>query len=239
MHKEPTAVALVAVIMVAACSGDRKATSSEAPAPSAASAKLAVPVQVAEDRWEYVTFAPPDIVYDETLNRLGSEGWELVNARRVKSSTFGEMAYEITLRRRWRADRPSTTAQEQRLMALRAAIEKEKRALEVARSDTTSKAETTPTATAPSVETSHEPEYRIVGYKEHSEPVYEPVAVDPAKREYHLLQCPNAGRFPMVVAFASIKAQRIPRAADCANIKHPVVSIRTWKEPIREKIQKP
>src|SRR5262249_40919766 len=136
----------------------------------------------------------------------------LVTARRVKSSSLGEMAYEITLRRRWRADRRSTTAEEQTVIALRAAVEKEKRASEVARSDITSSAEATPTATASTVQTPPQPEYRIVGYKEHSEPVYEQVAVDAEKREYHLLQCPNAAHFPLVVAFAPIKAQLIPRA---------------------------
>jgi len=89
------------------------------------------------------------------------------------------------------------------------------------------------------VEEPPKPEYRIVGYKEHSEPVYEQVAVDAVKREYHLLQCPNAARFPLVVRFASIKAQLIPPATDCANMKHRIVSIHTWKEPIKEKVEKP
>src|SRR5215211_1338282 len=74
-------------------------------------------------RWEYVTFAPPDNVYDETLNRLGSEGWELVTARRARTS-YGAMAYEVTLRRQVQVGRAGTTAEEQTKIALQESLQK-------------------------------------------------------------------------------------------------------------------
>lgn len=186
--------------------------------------------EVVEDRWEYVTFAPPDIVYDETLNRLGREGWELVSARRVRSS-LGDMAYEITMRRKIRPGRPSTTAEEQSAIAIRAMLEKAKLALESS-GNTSPKTETTVSA-APAVAS---PTYRIVGYKEHVEPVYENVAVGAMKYEYHVLQCPSAKQFDRIMKFSIVKAQRIPRAVDCANLPHRIVSTSKWQEAIREEI---
>jgi len=75
------------------------------------------------ERFEYITFAPPDDVYDETLNRLGGEGWELVTSRRVRAS-YGDMAYEITMRRKVRAGAVATTGQEQELIAIRSMLAK-------------------------------------------------------------------------------------------------------------------
>jgi hypothetical protein len=77
----------------------------------------------ADERWEYVTFAPPDIVYDQTLNRLGAEGWELVAVRRVRVAETGDMANEATFRRRWREGARPTTATEQLAIATEAAQE--------------------------------------------------------------------------------------------------------------------
>lgn len=79
-------------------------------------------------------------------------------------------------------------------------------------------------------------EWRIVGYEDHSEPIYENVAVDQEKREYHLLQCPTARRFPLVANFAAMRAQGIPRSADCAKLPHKVVETRRWQEPIMERV---
>jgi len=95
--------------------------------PSVHVAAAAVP----GDRWEYITFAPPDVVYEETLNRLGGEGWELVTARRVNTTLVGtHMAYEVTLRRRWRAGSRPTTGEAQLAIARKAAEPKELAALD-------------------------------------------------------------------------------------------------------------
>jgi hypothetical protein len=123
-----------AVSTLLVCGGCHRATNQSSTTtreidPSAWMAKPKPPVE----RWEYVTFAPPDVVYDETLNRLGADGWELVTARRVKSDALGgEMAYEITMRRHQRPGVPPTTAAEQTAIAVKAAEPKRQAATDAA-----------------------------------------------------------------------------------------------------------
>jgi hypothetical protein len=75
-------------------------TSAQPPRPMADPAK--------PQEYEYITLAPPDSVFDETMNRLGHEGWELVSSRRASSG--GKMAYEVILRRVKRAGQKETTS---------------------------------------------------------------------------------------------------------------------------------
>ena len=50
---------------------------------------------VAMPRWEYLIETPNDDVFTQTMTRLGSEGWELVSARRSTSdSTAHEMIFK-------------------------------------------------------------------------------------------------------------------------------------------------
>ena len=47
--------------------------------------------------WEYKVEAVPDVSFDTSMNKLGSEQWELVFARRAQSD--GEFAYEMIFKR--------------------------------------------------------------------------------------------------------------------------------------------
>ena len=49
-------------------------------------------------RWEYMIEAPGDSTLSVALDRLGSEGWELVSARRA-TSDFGPVSYEMIFKR--------------------------------------------------------------------------------------------------------------------------------------------
>lgn len=79
-------------------------------------------------QWQYITLAPPDNVFDDTLNRLGSDGWELVTARRA-TSVLGEAAYEVILRREQRAGRITTDAATENVRAVKESLEKRRREL--------------------------------------------------------------------------------------------------------------
>jgi hypothetical protein len=167
-------------------------------------------------QWEYVTFAPPDEVYDETLNRLGKEGWELVTARRVRAS-YGEMAYEITLRRQVMSGRSGTTAEEQMAIALEAARPKRDARLKseaealladvkktVAASQT---AEPPPSAPTPAPKTLDELRAEAA---EHHE-----VFGDRSHSEYHEATCPNVtGRMPVMWRSVAVASGYQP-ASDC------------------------
>ena len=52
-------------------------------------------------KWEYRIFAIPDLSFDTQINALGSDGWELVFARRASdgSETRPTMSYEVIFKR--------------------------------------------------------------------------------------------------------------------------------------------
>jgi hypothetical protein len=49
-------------------------------------------------RWEYVIENPGDSTFESRMDDLGSEGWELVSARRA-TSEFGPARYEMIFKR--------------------------------------------------------------------------------------------------------------------------------------------
>jgi hypothetical protein len=49
--------------------------------------------------YEYRIEAVPDLLFDETMNELGEEGWELVFARRAQDSITDEFSYECIFKR--------------------------------------------------------------------------------------------------------------------------------------------
>jgi len=53
------------------------------------------------ERWSYAVIAPKDEELMETLNRLGSLGWEIVSSRRATSKDGGDVKgiYEMILKR--------------------------------------------------------------------------------------------------------------------------------------------
>lgn len=50
-------------------------------------------------RWEYQVVSPSDFQLEQELNRLGSEGWDIVAARRATSASEYTAAYELILKR--------------------------------------------------------------------------------------------------------------------------------------------
>lgn len=56
------------------------------------------PTTVAAQQWEYKIESVPDLTWDEGMNKLGSEGWELLFARRANGSDE-KMSYEMIFKR--------------------------------------------------------------------------------------------------------------------------------------------
>jgi hypothetical protein len=49
--------------------------------------------------WEYKIESPSDSALEQTLNVLGTQGWELVFARRAQEGAGNAMSYEMIFRR--------------------------------------------------------------------------------------------------------------------------------------------
>lgn len=49
-------------------------------------------------RWEYRIESPADLLFETSMAKYGSEGWELVAARRATSS-YGPASYEMIFKR--------------------------------------------------------------------------------------------------------------------------------------------
>jgi hypothetical protein len=49
--------------------------------------------------WEYSIESVPDVLFVETMDKLGVEGWELVSARRAKDSESDNFSYECIFKR--------------------------------------------------------------------------------------------------------------------------------------------
>jgi len=49
--------------------------------------------------YEYKVTSIPDTAFTENMNQLGTEGWELVFARRAQDSTTDEFSYEVIFKR--------------------------------------------------------------------------------------------------------------------------------------------
>jgi hypothetical protein len=49
--------------------------------------------------YEYRIEAIPDLLFDETMNELGEDGWELVVARRAQNSITDEFSYECIFKK--------------------------------------------------------------------------------------------------------------------------------------------
>ena len=56
------------------------------------------PTTVAAQRWEYKIETVPDLTWDEGMNKLGSDRWELLFARRANGSDE-KMSYEMIFKR--------------------------------------------------------------------------------------------------------------------------------------------
>lgn len=50
-------------------------------------------------QWEYRVETPRDYSFSREMNAWGGEGWELVTARRARSSSTDEYNYEVILKR--------------------------------------------------------------------------------------------------------------------------------------------
>ena len=59
---------------------------------------LPPPTTVAAQQWEYKIESVPDLTWDEGMNKLGSEGWELLFPRRANGSDE-KMSYEMIFKR--------------------------------------------------------------------------------------------------------------------------------------------
>jgi hypothetical protein len=53
------------------------------------------------EQWQYMIVAPEDLTFDQEMNQLGRDGWELVSARRATSGSgyTSTAAYEMILKR--------------------------------------------------------------------------------------------------------------------------------------------
>jgi hypothetical protein len=49
--------------------------------------------------WEYKIESVPDLAFTETMDQLGTNGWELTAARRAKDSTTDDFSYECIFKR--------------------------------------------------------------------------------------------------------------------------------------------
>jgi hypothetical protein len=52
------------------------------------------------ERWEYTIVPVNDLLFEADINKLGSQGWELVFARRAQDSRTEAMKYEMIFKRR-------------------------------------------------------------------------------------------------------------------------------------------
>ena len=50
--------------------------------------------------WEYRLETPSDYLFEDTMNDLGNEGWELVNARRATSKYKSGASYEMIFKKK-------------------------------------------------------------------------------------------------------------------------------------------
>lgn len=60
----------------------------------------AVGLQLLAPKWEYLIESPGDLRFEETMDTLGQDGWELVFARRATSRGGGSASYEMIFKRR-------------------------------------------------------------------------------------------------------------------------------------------
>lgn len=60
----------------------------------------ALGLQLLAPRWEYSIESPDDLSFEETMETLGQDGWELVFARRATSRGRGSASYEMIFKRR-------------------------------------------------------------------------------------------------------------------------------------------
>ena len=51
-------------------------------------------------KWEYQIISPSDSKFDEKMNEMGNEGWELITARRATSSYSSSASYEMIFKRK-------------------------------------------------------------------------------------------------------------------------------------------
>lgn len=60
-----------------------------------------IPTAPTPNRWEYKVGKIPDEKFEESMNKLGAEGWEAISARRATDSvsTTAPFYYEIIFRR--------------------------------------------------------------------------------------------------------------------------------------------
>ena len=56
------------------------------------------PTTVAAQQWEYKIESVPNLTWDEGMNKLGNDGWELLFARRANGSDE-KMSYEMIFKR--------------------------------------------------------------------------------------------------------------------------------------------
>lgn len=60
------------------------------------------PTQVRDSprqQWEYLIEAVPDILFEDTMDTYGRDGWELVFARRARSTLTDSFSYEVIFKR--------------------------------------------------------------------------------------------------------------------------------------------
>ena len=58
-----------------------------------------VGLQFFPTKWEYTIVSPSDYRFDIKMNKLGEDGWEIVNARRATSKWDDSVIYEMILKR--------------------------------------------------------------------------------------------------------------------------------------------
>ncbi|WP_163665058.1 DUF4177 domain-containing protein [Adonisia turfae] len=50
--------------------------------------------------WEYKIESVPDLIFEEVMDEMGSDGWELAFARRANNSLTDEVNYEVIFKRK-------------------------------------------------------------------------------------------------------------------------------------------